>query len=116
MGSPARVAGSPDGADDGRSGRSNSEFASVGLLLTAVSAGATGLVGLVRAAWAQGGSVPVTLAEGFRPWPVDDLPAHTSVTTLAETVEISVDALPLGLRLLATGEPAVLLLAVAAGA
>lgn len=97
-------------------GRSGSEFAATGLLLAAVTAAVMGLFTLARSLWAEGAALPVTLAEGVRPAVLDRLPAGIAATPVSETVELTVDALPLGLRLLAAAGPAVFLLSVAAGA
>ena len=97
-------------------GRTGSEFTRAGLLLAAVVAATVAVVDLVRAVASPGATLAVTLAEGTRTPSLDGLPAGTSVDLLAETVELSVDTLPLGLRLFAAAGPALLLLSVAAGA
>ena len=97
-------------------GRSGSEFAATGLLLAAATAAAMGLLTLARTLWTEGATLPVTLAEHVRPAALDRLPEGIAATRVSETVELSVDALPLALRLLAAGEPAIFLLSVAAGA
>ena len=97
-------------------GRTGSEFARAGLLLAALAAAGAAVVNVVRAVASSGATLAVTLAEGTRTPSLEGLPAGTSVDLLAETVELSVDTLPLGLRLLATAGPVLLLLSVAAGA
>ena len=97
-------------------GRSGSEFTHIGLRLAAVAAAATAVIELIRAVWAAGGSLAVTLAEGLQPPARGDLPAGTSVTVVAETVDLSVEALPLGLRLLTAAEPVLLMASIAVGA
>ncbi len=97
-------------------GRSGSEFAATGLLLAAATAGAVGLLTVARALWTDGAALPVTLAEDVRPAALDRLPEGISATRVSETVELVVDALPLGLRLLAAAGPAVFLLSVGVGA
>ena len=57
----------------------------------------------------------MTIADDVRPAVFDRLPEGFSVTTVSRTVELTVDTLPGGLRLLAAGGPAVFLLSVAVG-
>lgn len=97
-------------------GRSGSEFAATGLLLAAATAGAMGLLTLARTVWTEGAALSVTLSEDMRPAALDRLPEGIAATRISETVELVVDALPHGLRLLAAAGPAVFLLSVAAGA
>ena len=97
-------------------GRSGSEFTHMGLRLAAVAAAATAGIGLIRAVGADGGSLPVMLADGVQPLGRGGLPAGTSVTAVAETVQLSVASLPLDLRLAAAAEPALLMASIAVGA
>lgn len=97
-------------------GRSGSDFAATGLALAAATAAAAGLLTLARTLWTEGAALPVTLAEDVRPAALEQLPEGISATRVSETVELTVDVLPLGLRLLAAGGPVVFLLSVAAGA
>ena len=97
-------------------GRSGTGLAAGGLLLASAAAGAVALLTLVRAAWAQGATLPVTIADDVRPAAFDRLPEGFSVGPFSQTVELTVDSLPAGLRLLAAAGPAVFLLSVAAGA
>ena len=97
-------------------GRPGSEFTATGLLLAAATAAVVGGLTLARSLWTAGAVLPVTLADGVRPAALDRLPEGISATRVSETVELSVDALPLGLRLLAAAGPTVFLLSVAAGA
>ena len=97
-------------------GRSGSEVAATGLLLAAATAAAVGVLTLVRTLWTAGAALPVTLAENARPAALDRLPEGITTTRVHETVELVVDSLPVGLRLLAAAGPALLLLSVAVGA